>query len=194
LKTADFNVTFMASGGGGNFKYIVQNSDPTLFNVMKLITDRNCEAERVSKILGIENSRVDRILSSQNFGERLLDEIPSNTDLIVLAGFLSIIPQVVLDSWQQRIINIHPSLLPKHGGAGLYGVKVHDSVIRAKESVTGCTIHFVDDKIDHGEVIAKKEISVPSGISAWDLGAIVHKIEGPLLLDTINQFALSFPK
>ncbi len=194
MKPAEFNVTFMASGGGGNFKYIAQNSDPTLFNVVKLITDRNCEAESLSKILGIETSRVVRTLGSRSFGERLLDEIPSNTNLIVLAGFLSIIPQVVLDSWQMRVINIHPSLLPKHGGAGLYGVKVHESVIAAREAVTGCTIHFVDDKIDHGEVIAQDEIAVPSGISAWDLGARVHEIEGPLLLATINQFARGLPE
>lgn len=80
-----------------------------------------------------------------------------DTSLIVLAGFLPIIPKWICEKWERRIINIHPSLLPEYGGKGMYGVKVQEAVLRNHEKYAGCTVHYVDEGIDTGEIIIQKE-------------------------------------
>ena len=85
---------------------------------------------------------------------RMLDLLKSSSiNLIVLAGFLWMIPEKILNAFPKKIINIHPALLPKHGGAGMYGLRVHQAVMAAKEKETGITIHYLNERFDEGEII-----------------------------------------
>ncbi len=181
------NITVMASGGGGNFKYLVGSSVANQFEVVMLLTDRPCGAELIASSLGIEFKRLNRDRLGQIDSSETIQAVPNNTDLIVLAGFMPIVPAEVINKWNGKVINTHPSLLPKHGGIGMYGVKVHESVLAAGDTVTGCTVHFVTDEVDMGPVIHQTRVPVPRGISAWDLGGIVYSHEGPQLVKAIQM-------
>ena len=107
------------------------------------------------------------MLDRKLFGKNLSNEIDSilessdkKTDYIILAGYLSILSENFIHKWKRKIINIHPSLLPKYGGKGMYGMKVHEAVIANKEKESGCTIHFVDTGIDTGEIIINDKVPV----------------------------------
>ena len=112
--------------------------------------------------------------------------LPPSADLIVLAGFMPIVPGDICERWQGKIINIHPSLLPKYGGKGMYGVKVQEAVMRAKEEMAGCTVHFVNAGIDEGEIILQKSIEVDYNETPWQLGGRVFKEENRLLVEAVK--------
>ena len=109
------------------------------------------------------------------------------TDLIVLAGFLWLIPENILEAFPDKIINIHPALLPAHGGAGMYGMKVHESVIHAKDQETGITIHYLNEKYDEGKVIVQKTIAVEPDDTAESIAKKVHELEHAWYPKTIAQ-------
>ena len=109
------------------------------------------------------------------------------TDLIVLAGFLWLIPENILQAFPDKIINIHPALLPSHGGAGMYGKKVHESVIHAKDQETGITIHYLNEKYDDGEVIVQKAVAVEPDDTAESIAKKVHELEHAWYPKTIAQ-------
>jgi phosphoribosylglycinamide formyltransferase-1 len=111
-------------------------------------------------------------------------------DLIVLAGFMPIVSTKVIESISGRIVNTHPSLLPKHGGRGMYGVKVQESVLRSLDERTGCTVHQVNSEIDGGLVLAQSELIIPMGVTPWSLGGLVHELERELLPLTIHRLAI----
>ena len=98
-------------------------------------------------------------------------------DLIVLAGFLLKIPKEVTDTYQKKIINIHPSLLPKFGGKGMYGYHVHKAVIKARETESGITIHFVNEKYDDGAIIFQNKVTIKKSETAESLEKKIKKLE-----------------
>ncbi len=133
---------------------------------------------------------VKRVRSSKRDGklsEDLLAAIPKETDLIVLAGFMPIVPADVCARWKGKIINTHPSLLPKYGGKGMYGVRVQEAVMAAGEKQAGCTVHFVSDEIDGGEIILQKAIAVDSNETPWQLGGRIFLEENKLLVEAVKM-------
>ena len=179
------NLIVCASGGGGNFKYLVENASSSSYEIKKLIVSRICPAIQIA----VEGNIPAEICSREpqaTFDSRFISLIPAEIDLIVLAGFMPILPEEVCKKFQGKIINTHPSLLPKHGGLGMYGVKVQESVIKNGDAKAGCSVHYVTREVDDGEIILRKEINVIPGESAWALGGRVFKEEGPLLLAAIN--------
>ena len=100
-----------------------------------------------------------------------------NPDLIVLAGFLWKIPEAITNAFPNKIINIHPALLPKYGGKGMYGMKVHDAVKEHNESETGITIHYVNAHYDEGAIIQQEKTSIGAKDSAEDIASKVHQLE-----------------
>jgi len=119
--------------------------------------------------------------------DALLEEVSQrNADLIVLAGFLSILEGRILEEYAGRILNIHPSLLPRHGGRGMYGKKVHQAVIDSNESYSGCTVHYVTAGVDTGPTILQREIEVLPGETPESLQARVHEIEGDTLVEALG--------
>jgi len=100
-----------------------------------------------------------------------------NPDLIVLAGFLWLFPNKILRKFPNKVINIHPALLPKYGGKGMFGDKVHEAVIAQKEKETGITIHYVNEKYDEGEIIFQASIPVEPHYNASDIASRIHQLE-----------------
>ena len=98
------------------------------------------------------------------FGEAMVDALHKyNIDLVVLAGYLVIVPSEMIAAYPNKIINIHPSLIPAHCGMGYYGLKVHESVLACGNKITGATVHFVDETADHGPIILQKAVEVKNG-------------------------------
>ncbi len=108
----------------------------------------------------------------------VIDKLNSfNIDFIVLAGFLWFIPDNLIKGFARRMVNIHPALLPKYGGKGMYGMKVHEAVKEAMESETGITIHYVNNKYDEGEIIFQAKVNVEAQDSAEDIAGKIHILE-----------------
>ena len=115
-----------------------------------------------------------------------------NPSLIILAGFLLKIPEQIIDYFPQKIINIHPSLLPKYGGKGMYGMNVHKKIIENKESKSGISIHYVNKYYDEGEIITQKTIEIIYPTNALNLSKEIHKLEMKHFPVTIEKLLNSF--
>ena len=173
-----FNIVVCASGGGGNFRSLIKYQCDYGYHISLLIVDRECPAIKIAKE---SYSVLEKKVLGKSFFEEFEKIVPIDTNLIVLAGFLPIIPKWICEKWERKIINIHPSLLPKYGGKGMYGVKVQEAILRNHEKYAGCTVHYVDSEIDTGEIIAQKKILVMENESAWELGGRVFNEEIILL-------------
>jgi len=183
-------LVFFASGSGSNFQSVIdsiKNNDISA-SISGLITD-NREAG------ALERARKNNIptavipFSEDNkFSSELKKQLQKwAPDLIVLAGYLKKIPDSVIELYKDRIINIHPSLLPKYGGKGFYGQKVHKAVIENGDSVSGCTVHFVNSEYDRGSIIKQKKVPVLPDDTPDILGKKVLKEEHLLLPEVIKQ-------
>ena len=113
----------------------------------------------------------------------------ADIDLIALAGYLRLVPAAVLKRYPDRIVNIHPALLPKHGGKGMYGSNVHRAVLAAGESVSGATVHYVNENYDEGRIIAQREVPVLPDDTPESLAARVLAVEHLLYPDALEQVA-----
>ena len=100
-----------------------------------------------------------------------------NIDVVVLAGLLWLVPQHLIEAFPNKIINIHPALLPKYGGKGFYGEHVHEAVVAAKEEFSGITIHYVNECYDSGAIIFQAKVALEEGETADSLAAKIHKLE-----------------
>ena len=180
----NFKITVCASGGGGNFQALIDARKKKDFQIDFLVVDRECGAIERAKIAGIPVRRVGS--SKKNLSVDLNNAFPEDSNLIVLAGFMPIIPKDICDKWKGKMINTHPSLLPKYGGKGMYGVKVQEAVMAAGEQYAGCTIHYVNSDIDSGEIILQKSLIVNYKESPWQLGGRVFMEEAKLLVEAVN--------
>ena len=111
----------------------------------------------------------------------------ANPDLIVLAGFLWKFPEHILAQFRNKVINIHPALLPKYGGKGMYGMHVHEAVVANKEKETGITIHYVNEHYDEGAIIFQAKCDVNSNDSADDVAEKIHKLEMEHFPNVVNS-------
>lgn len=175
------NVVVLTSGGGGNLQRLLDHAQThRSFTVVQVIVDRECPAQAIAEAAHVPTVQIDpRYLDAY-------EAIDARADIIVLAGYLSIIPEGVCERYQGRMINTHPSLLPRHGGAGMIGVRVHQSVLDAGDQQTGATVHFVDPGIDSGRVLLQRAIPVGEGETAWQLGGRVFQLEAPLLIEAVE--------
>jgi phosphoribosylglycinamide formyltransferase-1 len=181
-----YKVVVCASGGGGNFQALIDSRLTLGMEIALLITDRTCGAIDRAIAHDIRYVVIDGLRDEELHINAFLDLIPSDTDLIVLAGFMPIVPKVICDKWKDRIINTHPSLLPRFGGKGMYGVKVQEAVLRSKDTKAGCTVHYVNSEIDGGEIILQKAIDVDPQETAWELGGRVFLEENKLLVAAVK--------
>ena len=111
------------------------------------------------------------------------------SDLVVLAGYMSILDAPIIREYDKKIINIHPSLIPKFCGRGMYGIKVHEAVLAAGETVTGATVHYVDEGVDTGEIILQEEVGVQPGDVPETLQKRVLLTEHRILTEVIQMLA-----
>lgn len=181
------NIVVLVSGSGTNLQRIIDTIDSGEIRNAKVtlvVADRECFGLERAKNHNIENILIPR---GKNFSSELAKVIPENTDLIVLAGFLSILKSEFCENWNGKIINIHPALLPKFGGKGMWGMNVHNAVIEAKEIESGATVHFVTPGIDKGEAILQKSFEVTAEDTPETLAKKVHQIEYEIFPIAINK-------
>ena len=162
-----FDIVCLVSGGGTNLAAIIKAiENGSIKNVrIKSVISNNADAYALerAKNAGIESKCISpkSFSNRDDFNKALLDELKSqNPDLIVLAGFLVNISKDIVDAFENKIINIHPSLIPSFCGKGYYGLKVHEAALKRGVKVTGATVHFVDTGIDTGKIIIQKAVNV----------------------------------
>lgn len=186
-----FSVVVCASGGGGNFQSLIDSRIDLDIDICLLIVDRECGAVERAKKNDIPFVTLDGVKEKLQFNLALDNVIPAKANLIVLAGFMPIIPKFICDKWQGKMINTHPSLLPKYGGKGMYGVKVQEAVMKGHERKAGCTVHYVNQDIDAGAIILQSSIDVDYNETPWQLGGRVFKEENKLLVKAVRLIKLN---
>lgn len=185
-------IAVLVSGGGSNLQSIIDNIEQGNLNceISYVIADRKCHGLERAEKHGIKNILLDRKVLKEKLSDEIsnvLENDDEKTDYIVLAGYLSILSPEFIKKWSRKIINIHPSLLPKFGGKGMYGMNVHRAVIEAKETESGCTIHFVDTGVDTGEIILQIKVPVLTDDTPEVLQKRVLEKEHVLLIEGIKK-------
>lgn len=172
------NIAMFASGAGSNARKILEYGSKTnAYNVSVIISNK--QDAGVLKIAE-EYSVPTLIIEKEQFfrGDGYLPKIKAfNVDLIVLAGFLWKIPAHLIEAFPKKIINIHPALLPKFGGKGMYGMQVHKAVIEAGEKQSGITIHYVDEHYDNGDTIFQATCEITPDDTPDSLAQKIHQLE-----------------
>src|SRR4051812_21762121 len=172
-------IAVLASGRGSNLQAIIEHFD-------------NLARERVAKVVVVASNRPDSpslvraatasidiaSFDPTDDGSELLSLLDRHRiDLVVLAGYLKRIQPTVIEKYAGRILNIHPSLLPAFGGAGMYGARVHEAVIAAKATESGVTVHLVNDEYDRGPIVAQWRVAVEQGDTPESLAARILSVE-----------------
>jgi phosphoribosylglycinamide formyltransferase-1 len=185
-----FRIAVLVSGSGTNLQSLIDHVENGILpcEIALVIGDRPCygiDRALQHNIPGIllDRKQLKKYLCREM--DRILTE--KNVDLVVLAGFLSIIDQAFTEKWNGKIINIHPSLLPKFGGIGMYGQHVHAAVLAAGETESGCTVHYVDHGIDSGAAILQARVPVFCGDTPETLQQRVLVEEHKLLSAAVRQ-------
>lgn len=192
-----FDIVCLVSGGGTNLAAIIKAIDKgEIKNIrVKSVISNNADAYALkrAKGAGIENKCISpkSFLNRDDFDKALLDELKRlNPDLIVLAGFLVNISKDIVDAFENKIINIHPSLIPSFCGKGYYGLKVHEAALNRGVKVTGATVHFVDTGIDTGRIIIQKAVNVLPGDDAMTLQRrVMEEAEWIILPKAVEMIA-----
>jgi len=171
-------IVIFASGSGTNTQNIVEYFQQGKFaKVVHILTNKKDAKvlDRADALHIKASSFTKEELNSKKGVLKILKK--AKPDLIVLAGFLLKFPDIILKKFPNKVINIHPALLPKYGGKGMYGMHVHESVVANNESETGITIHFVNENYDEGAIICQKTVGISDNDSPEDVAQKVHALE-----------------
>ena len=185
-----FKIAVLISGNGSNLEALISACKKNVINgTIDIIISNNPDAYGIERAKNhsinykiIDNNRYE---TREDFDQALLEELKnSNPDLIVLAGFMRILTPLMIEAFKNKIINIHPSLLPKYPG-----LDTHNSVIKNGDLKHGITIHFVNEVLDGGQIIAQGEISVNANETLEELKTRIHAIEHVMLPMVVSKFA-----
>lgn len=181
-------IAVAVSGGGSNLQALLDALPPNGPATVALVLSNT------PKAAGLERGRARQVptavLADPGAAAEWLDLLRRHhIDLLVLAGYLKLVPREVIAAYRGRILNIHPALLPKFGGAGMYGKRVHEAVLAAGERQSGCTVHLVDEEYDRGEILAQATVPVLPGDTAETLAARVLAEEHRLLPRVVLEVA-----
>lgn len=178
----------LASGGGSNLQALLDRLGPTApARVTRVISNRaDAGALERARHAGVPTT----VLRDPTDAAELLAAL-ADADLVVLAGYLKLIPPQVVARFRQRTINIHPALLPAFGGPGMYGRRVHQAVLASGATVSGATVHFVDEQFDRGPIIAQRTVPVLPDDTADTLAQRVLAVEHELLPQVVLELANS---
>ena len=183
-------IAVFASGGGTDFQSVIdENLRSPFCKIAYLVASKpNIGAIERAKKHGIETIVYQREEESmESFYQRLTALFYENgIDYILLAGWLKIIPESFISAFEEKIVNIHPSLLPSFGGKGYYGLKVHEAVLAYGAKVSGCTVHFVEAEVDGGAIIAQESVPVDNDDTPETLQQRVLSAEHMLLPKTMR--------
>ena len=182
-------IIIFASGSGTNAENIIEHFRDSALCTVKYIVTNNPKAgvlERADR-LGVSS----KIFSKKEMQQsEFISFLKENADFIVLAGFLLKIPDELLKHFPNAIINIHPALLPKYGGKGMYGMHVHEAVVENHESESGITIHYVNENYDEGAIIFQQSVGLNSADTPNDVAAKIHQLEQdnfPIVIENLLQ-------
>ena len=185
-----FKIAVLISGNGSNLEALIDACKKNVINgSIDIVISNNPDAYGIQRAKNhsinykiIDNNRFE---TREDFDKALVEELKvSNPDLIVLAGFMRILTSVMTEAFRNKIINIHPSLLPKYPG-----LDTHNSVIKNGDLKHGITIHFVNEVLDGGQIIAQGEISVNANETSEELKTRIHAIEHVMLPIVVSKFA-----
>ena len=185
------NIALFASGTGSNVYNIIQYfKSNDLINVVAVL----CNKADAGALNHAKNASIPTLtFSKEEFASSVIIEeflVEKKVDLLVLAGFLLKVPERLIDLYPNKIINVHPALLPGYGGKGMYGMNVHNAVIAAKEKKSGITIHLVNEKYDDGTTIAQFECSLNEHETPQTLAQKVSVLEKAYFPKTIEEYTL----
>ena len=189
------NISVMVSGGGTNLQALIDGvADGRITGArIALVLSSNpgayaLERARKAGVKTVVISKADYPDEGEKADAILAALAEAETDLVVTAGYMSILDKRVCSAYKGRMINIHPALLPKYGGVGFYGLRVHQAVLAAGEAETGATVHYVDDEgVDSGEIILQESLPIQEGDTPETLQKrVLEKIEHRLIVDGVN--------
>ncbi len=171
-------IAVFASGNGTNCENIIRYFSTSVCARVAVVITNNCKAkviERAEKldIPVVVMPRAD--INNENKITKVMHEY--EIDFIVLAGFMLFVPDFLIEAYKNRIVNIHPSLLPKYGGKGMYGILVHEAVKNNNERESGITIHLVNNEYDKGEIVAQFSTAIDSNDTVDEIASKVHSLE-----------------
>jgi len=185
-------IAVFVSGRGSNLKSVYKKVSREKLKICAVVSDKeDCMALSFAS----ENSIPVFLVSEKEkkgFVDYhfLINEFQKKSlDLVLLAGFLKKIPDYFVEAFEDKIINIHPALLPNYGGKGMYGLNVHRAVFSAKDKISGATVHFVDKIYDNGRIIAQREVDISNADNPEEIADRVLKVEHELLPFINGKFA-----
>jgi len=185
----------MASGGGSNAKSILKNcAEGKLNAVGGLIISNNLDAgvHEVAKQFDIPSATINRqdYGKGSDFSRTLIESfMAAGVNLVCLAGYMRKVPKALLNAYPNAVINIHPALLPKHGGKGMYGIHVHEDVLKCGDNESGVTIHFVDAEYDRGPILLQRGgVPVLDDDTPKSLAKRVLKLEHELYPEAVGKW------
>ncbi|MGD8778656.1 MAG: phosphoribosylglycinamide formyltransferase [Ignavibacteria bacterium] len=189
-----YRIAVFVSGRGSNLKSIYNyiKKENLRIEISAVVSNKSdCPAITFSKDNGIPTFVVNQTSNDGNVTYSDLIKIfnEKEVELIILAGYLKKIPEIFIDSFENKIINIHPALLPSFGGKGMYGINVHKAVFDSSAKVSGATIHFVNSEYDKGKIIAQKCVDLNGVASPEEIAGRVLEIEHELLPLVVRQFS-----
>jgi len=194
LKSTEHHIAIFASGNGSNAEAIIQyfQKDENIKVALVVCNNPNAGVTEIARIYNIPL----QIISNETLQhpELILEQLEKfNINWIVLAGFLRKIPDAIIHQYHNHIINIHPALLPKFGGKGMYGDKVHEAVIQNNETETGITIHLVNEHYDEGQIIFQQKVAIDKNDTVETVRDKVRKSEHEHFPRVIQQFIHNIP-
>jgi phosphoribosylglycinamide formyltransferase-1 len=192
---SELSIAVFASGGGTNLQSLIDASKKgDLGGRITAVISNNSGAyalERASNA-GIATYHISgkKLPEREQFVSEILRTLENHeVNLIVLAGYMKLLPVEVVRKYRNRILNIHPALLPKYGGKGMYGMNVHKAVIESGDRISGATVHFVDEIFDHGVILIQRTAPVSAEDDPESLAAKVLKVEHKILPAAVSMFA-----
>jgi phosphoribosylglycinamide formyltransferase-1 len=189
------NIAVFASGRGSNFQAILNAIDAGLLpaRIVVLISNKSdAGAMEIARAHNISTQHLSQKMfsSEETLADAMLEVLEENhAEFIALTGYLKKIPAQVIRQYRNRIVNIHPALLPSFGGEGMYGRRVHEAVIASGEKVSGATVHLVDEDYDRGPIILQKTVAIANDDTPDSLAAKVLKIEHEIFPLVLKAFA-----
>ena len=188
------NIAVFASGGGSNFQSIhrlVKSGEIPAHIVLTISNTSDSGAIEYARKYNISTLIINKVcypnsITRIEFLTQALVE--KDVDLICLAGYIKLLPKSIVHQFKNRILNIHPALLPQFGGKGFYGIKVHEAVIASGADQSGVTVHFVDEEYDHGKIIVQERVEVRNEDTAETLAKRVLKVEHELYPWVVKAF------
>ncbi len=182
-------IVIFASGNGTNAENIIKYSKEFKSFEVALVVSNKPDAFVLERAKRLNTPTL--VINRHDFYESniSIEKIKQfSPNAIVLAGFLWLVPKNIIEAWPNKIINIHPALLPKYGGKGMYGMHVHEAVKENKETETGITIHFVNEKFDDGNIIFQEKCKIDKTDTPEDIANKVHELEHQFFPRVIEKF------